>query len=235
MKNNYMNNVDAMLIQKEGFMPVISNDGQRIQHYGMKILQKVLHDKFIIVEILDADLMTEEQIKNKLEMAGKSLSQMGASTVIAFQVFVFDSMPDEKKIQLIREGQMEDVYIKKYLPCVTVDLTNKQVNKLYNLPIKVQGIEEVLNSVLCMDNSEIILSDNNVNSVLKAEKESNHPSARFIDKVPFITYGLIIINVLMWLVMNIYALVKGTNVQSLFIPFGAKENSLIFAGEYWRF
>jgi len=86
-----------------------------------------------------------------------------------------------------------------------------------------------------MDNSESILSDNNENSVLKAEKEFNHPSVRFADKVPFITYGLIVINVLMWLVMNIYALVKDTSVQSLFIPFGAKENSLIFAGEYWRF
>jgi len=235
MKNNYMSNVDAILIQKEGFMPFINKEGQRIQYDGVKIVKKVMNDKLIIVEMLDADCMTEGQIKNKLEMSAKSLSQMGASTVIAFQVFVFDSIPDDKKVQLIREGQMEDVYIKKYLPCITVDLTNKQVNKLYNLPIKVQGIEEVLNSVLDMDNSESILSDNNENSVLKAEKEFNHPSVRFADKVPFITYGLIVINVLVWLVMNIYALVKDTSVQSLFIPFGAKENSLIFAGEYWRF
>jgi len=238
MKSNYINNVDTILIEKEGFIPVINKDGQRIQHDGMKIVQKVLQDKFMVVELLDADLMNEEQIKSKLEIARKSLgqmAQMGESTVIAFQVFVFNSVPDEKKLQLIREGQMEDVYIRKYLPCIIVDLANKQVNKLYNLPIKVQGIEEVLKSVLDMDNSESISSDNNLNSVLKTEKESNHPSARFIDKVPFVTYGLIAINVLMWLVMNIYALVKGVNVQSLFIPFGAKENYLIFSGEYWRF
>jgi len=84
MKNNYMSNVDAILIQKEGFMPFINKEGQRIQYDGVKIVKKVMNDKLIIVEMLDADCMTEGQIKNKLEMSAKSLSQMGASTVIAF-------------------------------------------------------------------------------------------------------------------------------------------------------
>lgn len=235
MKNNYMNSVDALLIQKEGFMPVMNNEGQRIEYGGMKILQKVLPDKFIIVELLDGDLLKEEHIKNKLNLAGKNLEQMGTSTVMAFQIFVFTSSPDEKKLELIKEGQMEDIHIRKYLPCITVDLTNKQVNKLYNLPIKVQGIEEVLNLALNMDNSESVSLEDNVNTVLEAQKENNHPAARFLSKVPYFTYALIIINILMWLIMNIYALAKNINVQSLFIPFGAKENNLIFSGEYWRF
>jgi len=235
MKSNYMNNVDMLLIEKEGFMPVTNNDGQRIQYDGMKIVQKVLPDKFVIVELLDADRMSGENIRHKLGLAGRNLSQMGNVTVIAYQVFVFDSMPDENKLQLIKDGQMEDVYIKKYLPCITVDLTNKKVNKLYNLPIKVQGVEEVLNYALNMDNvGQASIHDDTAN-VLKTGNETGHPYSRFINKVPFLTYGLIIINVLMWLIMNLYALAKGVNVQNLFILFGAKENYLIFRGEYWRF
>ncbi len=238
MKTNYMNKVDALLIQKQGFVPVINNEGHRIQSEGMRIVQKVEEGKFIIVELIDADSLSNEQIKNKLELASKNLTQMNGSTVIAFQVFIFTSTTDEIKLQLIRAGQMEDIYIRKYLPCITVDLTNKEINKLYNLPIEAHGIEAVLNSALHPDsNSEGVSVDTDkyVNPTLEKENETNYSLARLKSKVPFFTYGLIIVNVLIWLAMNIYALRKGISVQSLFTPLGAKENYLIFSGEYWRF
>lgn len=235
MKSKYMNNADVLLIQKEGFSPIKDKDGQRIQYEGMKIVQKVMDDKLIIVELLDADRMSEENIRRKLEIAGKNLAQMGGTTVIAFQVFVFDSMPDENKLQLIRDGQMEDVYIRKYLPCLTIDLANNKVNKLFNLPIKVDGVEEVLSLALNMDDDQSLWVDSNESIVLETARETNYRTPGFLEKVPILTYGLIAINVLVWLVMNIYALVKGVQVQSLFTLFGAKENYLILNGEYWRF
>lgn len=233
-----MNKVDALLIQKQGFVPVINNEGHRIQYEGMRIVQKVAEGKFIIVELIDADSISDEQIKNKLDIAGKNLTQMSGSNVIAFQVFIFNSTPDETKLQLIRAGQMEDIYIRKYLPCVTVDLTNKEINKLYNLPIQDQGIDAVLNLVLHPDGySDGVSADTDkyVNTALEKESEINYSPTRLMAKVPFFTYALIIVNVIIWLAMNIYALQKGINVQSLFTPLGAKENYLIFSGEYWRF
>lgn len=238
MKTNYLNKVDALLIRKQNFVPVINNDGQRIQYEGMRILQKVIDGKFIIVELLDADLMNEDQIKHKLEMAGKNLTQMSGSTVIAFQVFIFNSRPNETKLQLLRDGQIEDIYIRKYLPCITVDLANREVNKLYNLPIEVQGIEEALNGMFYSDNYEEGFSvdiENNINTDVNTDIEVDYSPTRLMSKTPFLTYGLIIVNVVLWLIMNVYALLREINVQSLFTPFGEKENFLIFSGEYWRF
>lgn len=238
MKINYINKVDALLIQKQGFEPVINNEGHRIQYEGMRIVQKVVEGKFIIVELIDADSLSVDQVKDKLEIASKNLTQMSASTVIAFQVFIFNATPDEIKLQLIRAGQMEDIYIRKYLPCVTVDLTNKEINKLYNLPIDAQGLEIALNSALHPDScSEGVSVDTGeyVNPALEKESETNYSPTRLMAKVPFFTYGLILVNVLIWLAMNIYPLGKGISVQSLFTPLGAKENYLIFSGEYWRF
>jgi len=238
MKISYMNKVDAMLIQKQGFAPVINKDGHRMQNEGMRIVQKVEKGKFIIVELLDADFMSEVQIKHKLEMVGKNLTQISGSNIIAFQVFVFNSRPDDTKLQLIKQGQMEDVYIKKYIPCITVNLTNKVVDKLYNLPIQAQGIEDVLNSMLHTDTTNEGMSidkDIYTNTVLEKQNKENYSPARLMAKVPFLTYSLIIINAVIWLAMNIFAWVKGISVQSLFLPLGAKENYLILSGEYWRF
>ena len=238
MKTNYMDKIYSELIEKQNYLPVINDDGQPIKHEGMRIVQRVLQDKFTIVELLDADLISNEQISYKLKMAGNNLAQMGSTTVMAFQIFIFNSQPDELKLQLIKEGQMEDVYLRKYLPCIIVDLSNRKVTKLYNLPIQTKGLEETLYSMLGVDvnNEEVSVdTDNLMNADVETGIETDYAPSHFFSKVPFLTYGLIIVNVALWLIMNIYALVKDINVQSLFTSFGAKENFRILAGEYWRF
>jgi rhomboid protease GluP len=54
------------------------------------------------------------------------------------------------------------------------------------------------------------------------------------DKV-WLTYVLISINVVVWLFIKLYANYKGVFEGSLLTVFGAKDNTLIMSGQYWRF
>ncbi len=51
----------------------------------------------------------------------------------------------------------------------------------------------------------------------------------------WLTYVLISINVVIWLLMKLYAIYKGVPESSLVTVFGAKDNILIMSGQYWRF
>ena len=51
----------------------------------------------------------------------------------------------------------------------------------------------------------------------------------------WLTYVLISINVVVWLFIKLYANYKGVFEGSLLTVFGAKDNTLIMSGQYWRF
>ncbi|OPZ86086.1 MAG: Rhomboid protease GluP [Firmicutes bacterium ADurb.Bin419] len=235
MKTAFMDKVCTVLLKEYNFSPVIDNNGNRIQYERMRIVQKVLNGKFILVELLDADYMSKDQITNKLEVNRSNLEKMGDPSVFAFQVFIFSSEPDNEKLQLIKEGQMEDVYLKKYLPCISIDLQNREVKKLYDLPIQTEGLENALNVTLesDFDNLEPVI-DNSTGTDTQDVAENAVPT-NFLAKVPYVTYCLLIINIVIWLIMNIYSRFQHVDVSYLFIPFGAKDNFSIMAGEYWRF
>lgn len=54
-------------------------------------------------------------------------------------------------------------------------------------------------------------------------------------KKPILTYGLIAINILVYLALVLYERTSGISYGQLIIQFGAKVNNLILEGEYWRF
>lgn len=51
----------------------------------------------------------------------------------------------------------------------------------------------------------------------------------------WLTYVLISINAVIWLLIKLYAIYKGVPESSLLTVFGAKDNTLIMLGQYWRF
>ena len=53
-------------------------------------------------------------------------------------------------------------------------------------------------------------------------------------KPPYITYTILGINIAVWLIMKFVGLLFGWGTNAQLILFGAKENSLIARGQYWR-
>ena len=51
---------------------------------------------------------------------------------------------------------------------------------------------------------------------------------------PMVTYGLLALNVAMWLLMTLMGNLLGLNVNQRLLLFGAKVNQLIAQGQYWR-
>lgn len=235
MKTNYMDKVCTVLIKKCNYRPIINNDGNQVQYEGMRIVHKVLENRFIIVELLDADLMSKEQIAGKLEHNRNNLERMGSPSVYTFEVFIFNCEPDEEKLQSIKEGQMENIHINKYLQCISVQMQSREVKKLYDNPIQTEGLEEALKLVLEADSEDIDFEvDINIDSDTQNVVNTKEIDGIF-KRVPYVTYCLLAINIAIWLIMNIYAYIKGIDVGNLFLPFGAKENFRIMSGEYWRF
>jgi len=68
-----------------------------------------------------------------------------------------------------------------------------------------------------------------------AKKNEKGYKIEIKDKKPWVTYVLIAVNILVWLLIEIYARSKGVDSSSLLVDFGAKENTHIMMGEYWRF
>lgn len=70
--------------------------------------------------------------------------------------------------------------------------------------------------------------------VLGAEKRFKRPSFQIDMRPPYITYTLLIINVVVWLIMTITGAIFGLNQSQQLLIFGAKVNQLIAVGQYWR-
>jgi rhomboid protease GluP len=67
-----------------------------------------------------------------------------------------------------------------------------------------------------------------------ANKEKEY-ELHFQVKTPIVTYCLIGINILVAALIFLYSLYSGVSYSELLMTFGAKENSHILSGEYWRF
>lgn len=67
------------------------------------------------------------------------------------------------------------------------------------------------------------------------EVKENEDELKIKTWVPVLTYGIIAINVLIWLFINVIAMTSGLPYDNLLLVFGAKENYRIIMGEYWRF
>lgn len=86
---------------------------------------------------------------------------------------------------------------------------------------------------------EINPIDEGVPSQEEIEKEEINsqkaPEIRVRAKPPLLTYALIAINILVWIVLYIISFISGDSYNNLLVTYGAKINVLILQGEFWRF
>ena len=65
----------------------------------------------------------------------------------------------------------------------------------------------------------------------KAPKGENF---RLDPKPPYVTYTILTINIIVWLIMTVFGFIFGLDRSLQLLIFGAKVNKLIAAGQYWR-
>ena len=66
------------------------------------------------------------------------------------------------------------------------------------------------------------------------KKRFQRPKFEINMRPPYVTYSLLLINIVVWLMMNITGLLFGLSQSKQLLIFGAKVNELIARGQFWR-
>ncbi|RCX21041.1 rhomboid family peptidase [Anaerobacterium chartisolvens] len=232
MKQNYINLLLERLIDKRDYLPIRGQNGEVSVRDGMAIVEKTYLGNYMIVEIIDGDRFSKEEIAVRLEKNKNVLMNIDRTGCFFFDVIIFDSLPDEQKLSAIREGQYMDGSQKRALSCITVNLSEGAVEKQHKFSSPSNEIDKLLKACLKEDWKD---TGNTIDLEGLMQKKQDELSVTFVARKPFFTYTLIIINIAVSLLIYLYQRRTGTDFNELLSRFGAKNNMLILQGEYWRF
>lgn len=233
MKKNFIRFIVADMIRDKGFMPLKDENGNLTVGSGINMLSKDFRGNFVVIDFVDGDAISGEGITARLEHNKNWLLNLKSTKVCYFlEIFLFDSAPEPNKTGAIENGQLQGFMERKHLQCVSVNLSEKSLHKYSKLALPKTGLEKVMENRLEQETG-VEAGDIDLEELLK-EKQKGY-SIDIKAKKPMITYTLIAINALIWLLIEGYARMSGNRVEFLLLIFGAKFNPLILAGEYWRF
>lgn len=232
MKRGFIQSLYKKAIKYKDYLPVRDGEENIRGNDKVSTLVKDFMGTITFLEFIDADALSPEEIKQHLEdSAFRLLNLPGRGGYVTAEVFIFNSQPDEAKINAIRSGQMSRTFAKRFVKCLSIDLSTQKVTKHYKALgdfgmgrlVKMQFDGSVSGDTANEPLEEILL-----------KKEMEY-QVEYKAKRPAVTYVLIAIDILVWLGLTFLASQSGVRYDDLLIPFGAKENGLILKGEYWRF
>jgi len=233
MNKEFTGSLLKKLIMQQDYMPIEDENGEIYYNENLQILFKSSMGGLIIVELIDGDLLTTEEIKAHLENNKTKLEEIkGAANRYIVEIFIFENEPENEKVEVIKSIQVNGVIDKKFLKSMSVNLQNKSFVKYYKTPFSTFEAGKLIKSLLESESYEPTSKEDIAELLLQKNEEYK---IDFKVKTPIITYSLIVINALVWIVLNLYAMKSGQNINELLIIYGAKQNVLIMNGEYWRF
>ena len=220
------------LIMEQDYILLPSEVGKIEIKQDMNVLIKQDSQYVTYIQVINADSLSLEAIHERLEQKDATLLRMEQQTkVLAYNIFTFSEGMDEQKLKLIQESQYRHETEPKCLKNFVVDADNRQVRKLFHRPNKDRGLYRFINQMLVEDTLESY--ENTPVETLVYNKKKEYEMTYEVKK-PVLTYGLIAINILVYLALVAYEKVSGISYGQLIIQFGAKVNSLILEGDYWR-
>jgi len=232
VKTGFIYAIMKNMIKEKDFMPLMDEEGRLYMNNTINVLTKKSSGDEIIIELLDGDSLTSEEIIARLQGNSEILSGLKNRAAYFFEVFIFDAKPDSEKQEAITSHQFQNVMSKKYIKCISVDLSNGTVNKHFKAPLFDYGISKTVKEIIDKGvPAETELTDINELVIQKAKDYK----IEFKVKVPALTYALIAINITVAALIYVYSLNTGASYSELLLTFGAKLNFNILAGEYWRF
>jgi len=223
------------MIGKKDYMPITYEEGLLSISNTLSILTKKTFGDEIIIELLDGDHFTGEEIAARLKHNYETLTGLKSGSAYFFEIFVFDAAPGKEKQDAIISNQFQNVMAKKYIKCFSVDLSNRSVDKHFTVPMFDCGISKevsgIFESGFPKETDPALINEIN-NLVMQKEKDYK---IDFKAKIPILTYTLIAINIAVAVFIRIYSLKSGVSYDELLLTFGAKLNYNIIKGEYFYY
>ena len=233
MKTNLINSLIKFLIEKNNFSLVNANFETLDFSNGAAGLIKNFQGTTVFLEVIDADRLDNVQISEIMEKSAAMLESINGSDAYIFKLFLFDYTPSQAVLDIIEQGQTDNIPEKKFLKCMSVDVSNKIVRKHYTEPAFDGNIVKTMNKFFTKNIHSNETSIEDIKELLV--KRSKDFQIELKAKTPWVTYVLIAANILVWLFLRILSFKTNTPYVNLLAPYGAKVNSLIVEGEYWRF
>lgn len=232
MKTNLVNSLIKYLIEKNYFNLVHSNENLDFNNEPTGLIRD-FQGTTVFLEVIDADKYDVIQLSQMMENGAVMLGNINGTNAYIFKLFLFDNKPDEEKLNIIESGQIDSIQDKKFMKCISVNIADKSVQKHFTKPSFDANLVKTMNKFFAknLDSKETTTED--IKELL--EKRSKDFQIELKAKTPWITYALIAANVLVWLMLKILSIKTNTEYSDLLVPYGAKANSLILNGEYWRF
>ncbi|MDQ2088115.1 rhomboid family intramembrane serine protease [Herbivorax sp. ANBcel31] len=233
MKKKYMDLVYTKLIQEMDYMPLTNNEGEIIQYENIKILQKYTGKELLIVELINANSLSEHDMKNRIQSSRKRMDQMNQiNSMYIFEIFIFDSSPNQYIIEEIQNASKDLSYDGKFLFCSVVGLEDNTVTDYNEFKMYKNNPTSILKDALNQNYNEI---DNSVDIKQLVKEKLDQQKIKFVAKKPYLTYGLIAANIIIFIIFHIVSYFTNIDYGKLIVEYGAKVNSGIISGEYWRF
>ncbi len=230
MKYPYLNTVYTNLILQRDYEPVQSVGP--IMTQGLLFLQKYHHDTYFLVQLIDGDLFDPLTIRTKIKADYQSLMNVNPNQLMHMvEVLVFDQTPPVEMVSAIDEGLDNPEFARCYLSCFIVDLSTGAVIRQSKSSINTDGLEKLLKVQFKEVNPDFeVLPD--VNKLLALRRQEYTINLKATK--PTLTYALIGINIAVFVFFYLYSMMQGRLYESMLVDFGAKDNALIVAGQYWR-
>jgi rhomboid protease GluP len=233
MNIQFRNLLIKTMIESKSYMPLRNEEGKLMINDNISILTKNSSGTQIYIELISGDNFTSDEIAERLQRNCNMLSGLKAKgTHYFFEIFVFKTEPEETKINAITSNQLQETIDRKYLKCISIDLSKSETKKHFKSPTSDMGLTKIIKQVFANGGKTEVEPQEIEDLVRKKEKEYE---IEFKVKVPVFTYILIAINLLVFGLLTLYSMNSGISYDKLLIDFGAKENSLIIGGQYFRF
>lgn len=233
MEQTFIEKLIKRLIVKQDYILVPNEEGRIVIRPSVNVLIKQDNQYVTYIQVIDADRCSVETINERLEQKDGTLLRVEEQAkIFAYSIFTFSNGIDEEKLKLIEESQKNHETEPKALKNFVVDINNKKVRKLFNRPSTDRGILKLITNIMEKDSSEEY--DEVPVETLVLDKKKDYQIDYKVKK-PILTYGLIAINILVYIALFLYEKSSGISYGQLIIQLGAKVNSLILDGEYWRF
>lgn len=240
MKNKYLHALAAGLIMERDYDPVRTETGVFVFGDVLKVLSRHTKGANFIVELLDGDSLSNEDIYNRLKAdQGILIADNSGEITHLIGVYVFNGEPDpEKEAVITQESKLQNgsqfgAGPRKYRSYYAVNLTSQTVNRYFQSNVPTDGLEKMLQHAFTAPDRGLDLEATplDVHQLLIRRNQEYRLTLKTTKTK--VTYALIGLNVGAWLLLKFLALSQGVAYEELLMQ-GAKINQLIAHGEYWR-
>jgi len=232
MKSDFITALAGYFIKKEYFHPILNGNESLDFSKGANLI-KDFNGTTVLLEIIDADMLSSQQIAVVMENGAELINKLNGKNATLFRLFLFDKEPDTDKLDIITQRQVDITSERKFLKTLSVNISEGTVQKHFNVPT---FDAKIVKTVKHFFSRKIDKSGTTVEDIYKLlEQRKKDYEIQMKVKKPWLTYGIIGVNVLLWLVIKLISLKSGLDYSNYLNPFGAKVNSLIMQGQYWRF